>query len=191
MKKNILDSSNYINNLPFEHFETYSFQRGEIHKDFQETVNAEIDRLKNHLQTQTEDLKSNEALVYWEKYNAIGQYLFNKQGDIHPTAIKTATFQRQDDTSVELIKILNTKIRERFLTMCVPTFRDAIVFYDDKKTIISVLNICLSCVTLQINNGEYLYADLETFNKLGHFFLSLKHEIEAGSLNQQINFKSR
>jgi hypothetical protein len=189
MKKNILDSSDYINNLPFEYFETYSFQRGEIYKDFQETVNAEIDRLKSHLQTQTKDLQSKEALVYWEKYNAIGQYLFNKQGEIHPTAIKTATFQRKDDKSVELIEILNREIRERFLTMCVPTFRDAIVFYDAKKTVISVLDICLSCVTLQVNNSEYLYADLETFNKLGHFFLGLKHEIEADSLNQQINFK--
>jgi hypothetical protein len=182
MKKNILDSSDYINNLPFEYFETYSFQRGEMQTVFQEKVISEINRLNEELKIpKIGHLKRQSELGYWEKYKSNTQYLFNEKKELHPTAIKKTTIYRDEDKIKELIDILNSKYKNEYAMPCGPVFRDAIVFYNTQKEVVSVLNICFTCQMIRANTGDLINANNAVYAGLNRFLSNFGHDIKNDS----------
>ena len=62
--------------------------------------------------------------------------------------------------------------------MCAPIYRDAIVFYDLNKEIISTLNVCLSCEYMETKMFNHINADVETYNLMREFFIGLGHKVE-------------
>jgi hypothetical protein len=127
---------------------------------------------------------------YWETWSfqrGIGfeqnsetiQYLFNDEGQIHPSGQKMNTFQSINPLTGRLKDILRTAIQDIPSWMCAPIYRDAIVFYSLSGQVVSVLNICLSCEYMQIDQFTHIDADAKTYALLSEFFVNIGHQIEA------------
>ena len=76
------------------------------------------------------------------------------------------------------MKILQTEVKNIPGWMCAPVYRDALVFYDKDKKIISCLNVCLSCEYMQLYKNIYINADEKVYDLLRQTFINCGHEIE-------------
>lgn len=106
------------------------------------------------------------------------EYILQADGSLHPTADHTHTFQRTDPQVAEFLQIMQTEIKEVPAWMCAPYYRDAVLFYDSKGTLITALNICLSCEYMETTPRAHINADAQTYVLLKQFFLSLGHHVE-------------
>lgn len=176
-KTKYISSIKYIRNLDFDYIETYSFQRGGKYNE--RVINdpdfTEFDKLKNKNNLSSPERNRLKTLY---KLYGVTQYLIDMDGLFHPSAIKTGTFKKNDSLVIEFIKMMNTKINEIPNWMCAPIYRDAIVFYNSEKTIISTLNICLSCEYMQIEDRSFLNADTTVYELMISFFKKIGHQIE-------------
>lgn len=169
----------YIDNLTFDYIETYSFQRGEDFEDELRSIKPEYATLKvrkekrNNL-TQAEEARFSEL----HELLAFTQYLVNEKGEFHPSSRKKNTFQSEDPIVQRLRHILGKKTNYVPMYLCAPTYRDAIVFYKKERTIVSVLNVCLSCLYMETKKFNHLKADYETYDLLKTLFLEIGHEVE-------------
>ena len=94
--------------------------------------------LKNRKEKQ-DNLTLVEEDQYNEFYKLLGftQHLLNDKGKFHFSSQKTNTF-KFDSPIIERLKIiLSTEVIDIPSWMCVPTYRDAIVFYDEDFKIIT------------------------------------------------------
>ena len=170
-------SQDYINQLPFDYIETYSFQRGE---DYEE----EIKRLQiehNRLKVKKEKSFSSEEAMRLEKLNRLfgfTQYLIDANEEFHFSSAKTNTFTKDDDKVEALIQILKIGIKEVPAFLCSPEYRDAIVFYNNNGNRISVLNVCLSCRYMETKPFHHINGDFETYDLLKRWFLNIGHHVE-------------
>lgn len=174
-----LSSIDYINNLTFDYVETYSFQRG---ADFVETIKTnrleyeklKVRKKKNNDWTALEEKR----FIELQELLEFTQLLINDKGQFHPSCTKTHTFKSTDPQIDKLKNILRTEIKEIPAWMCTPIYRDAIVFYDKSKQIVSTLNICLSCEFMETKLFSRINGDNKTYNLLRQFFIDLGHKIE-------------
>lgn len=176
---NDISSSDYINNLTFDLVEIYSFQRGKEFEESRKASRREYERLKvrkekyNHL-TVLEEKR------FLELHDLLGftQYLINDQGIVHPSAEKTHTFKATDPEIDRLKTILGTEINQLPTWMCAPIYRDAIIFYDKSHSMVSTLNICLSCEYMETKRHCHISGDSRTYALLRQYFTELGHKIE-------------
>lgn len=170
-------SIEYINELKFDYFETYSFQRGTEFEFLQEKLETEFEVLENRF-----NLLTNEELERFnelEKLVNFTQYILDSNHKFHYSAVKKNTFDVKSVQAEELIIILQTTINEISDWMCAPMYRDAIIFYNKEHKIVSSLNICLSCEWIEIYHGNQILADVKTYEKLRHFFIHIGHDVET------------
>ncbi|WP_037574493.1 hypothetical protein [Sporocytophaga myxococcoides] len=180
MKPEYISSIDYINSLTFEYIETYSLQRGERFEKQREQEIKILQKLRRRNKSLNfEELKQVKGL---EELYGTTQYLLDDKGNFHIFSEKIAAFSATDNEVINLVRILQTKIREIPAWMCAPIYRDAIVFYDKNKKIISALNVCLSCEYIAINRHRNINADEETYKQLRQFFIDCGHKIEDKNL---------
>lgn len=166
-----MPTADYINAFDFDYMETYSFNR------FNPQQAAEYNELSKRREQggiPTAERKRWEELE--TQYNGF-DLLVNSKGAFHPSAVKLATFQVNDPLAIRFKQILQM---EAFLwspTLCAPYYRDAVVFYDASNKVVSVLNICLSCLYMTDGN-QFLKADFEVYDLVKKFFLENGHQIE-------------
>jgi hypothetical protein len=174
-----ISSIDYINNLPFDYVEMYSFQRGTEFEKSNKTSQQEYEKLKIRKEKRN-DLTILEEKRFFELQQLLGvtQYLVNDKGQFHPSSTKTNTFKATDPQINILKNILRTEIKDVPSWMCAPIYRDAIVFYDKLNQIISTLNICLSCEYMETKMFSRINGDNKTYDLLRHFFIELGHKIE-------------
>ncbi|BDD05295.1 hypothetical protein [Aureibacter tunicatorum] len=178
-KYSYISSIEFINKLEFEYIETYSLQRGTEFETESKVGFKEFEKLQKQLE-KNGDLSEIEMsrLLMLKKLHGFTQYLINNNGEFHPSAEKTGTFKSDDQIIEKLKSILNTPIKEVPSWMCAPVYRDAIVFYDLNKEIISTLNVCLSCEYMETRMFNHINADAETYNLMREFFIELGHKVE-------------
>ena len=172
-------SIDYINNLSFDYFETYSLQRGIEFEQFLTSSKPEYEKLKLRREKR-KDLNAVEESRFLVLQELLGhtQYLINDKGAFHPSAKKIATFKSIDLEADELKEILTTEIKEVPSWLCAPLYRDAIVFYNNAGHIISTLNICLSCQYMETTMFNHVRGDHLTYDLLKSFFLRVGHKVE-------------
>lgn len=150
-----IPSPNYITSLHFDYIETYSFCRGEAFE------NAVLEK-----GTQS-------------KYLQTTHLLWTPSGELEPTAQKLNTFSHNHPRTLQLLSILQTPAHNIPYWMCAPFYRDAIVFYDQHKNIVSTLNICLSCETMQTDPIVMIEADEKAHKLLKEYFIEIGHPVET------------
>jgi hypothetical protein len=172
-------STDFINNLAFDYVETYSFQRGREFEENQKLIRPEYESLKSRKENQNNlTVLDDKRLSELHGLFGFTQYLLNDKGHFHPSSKKTNTFNSDNPVIDRLKNILRTEIDEIPMWMCAPTYRDAIVFYDNSHKIVSTLNVCLGCQYMETKMFDRINGDYKTYDLLKRFFIDIGHEVE-------------
>lgn len=91
---------------------------------------------------------------------------------------RTGIFKNDHPTAERIKEILQTEIEESMAFLCMPIYREALVFYDSNDKIVSLLNICLTCLELHAAPHNRIKGDYKAFEWLRRLFQGLGHEIE-------------
>ncbi|HEY8896251.1 MAG TPA: hypothetical protein VIM79_15595 [Niastella sp.] len=100
-----------------------------------------------------------------------------------PGSKRTGTFKNDHPTAERIKEILLTEIENSMAFLCAPVYRDALVFYDSNGKIVSLLNICLTCLDLHAAPHNRIKGDYKAFEWLRRLFQGLGHEIENPEFN--------
>ena len=169
-----LTTKDFIENLNFEYFESYSFQRK---GDFEIYEN-----LLNKYKKDRSSLLEEEAMVF-EKlrnsklYTKDNNFIFLENGNLNETAELIYKSAAQTNVNEKLIEILKTTFVDYDAWMCAPTYRDAILFYDSKGNIVNGLNICFQCSNVIDLNKKEILTDNIAYKKLKEFLSEIGHNI--------------
>ena len=171
-------SIKYIDELKFDHIETYSFQRGTSYEDSLKKDRSEYEKLRVRKEKRNNLLPEEEAR--FAGLDSLRQFrnLINEAGQFHPTSEKTHTFNADDEVVTRLREILHTDINNVPAWMCAPLYRDAIVFRDKTGRIVSCLNVCLDCEYMETKMYHHINGDAKTYLLLREFFIYLGHKVE-------------
>ena len=173
-------SSEFIENIDFEYFETYSFQRGPIFERKIESLESEFDYLKSKTNLNTTE---KDRLSELDELLNFTQVIVNKKGQFHFSAVKINRIEKANPKSKRLIEILKTEIKDVPNWMCAPIYRDAILFYDNNNTLIEQLNICLSCEYMETELFNHINADFNTYELMREYFIEIGHKVEIKKAN--------
>jgi hypothetical protein len=152
MANKAIESKDYIKSIDFEYIETYSFQ--------QDAYYSETTR--------------NTGGISWAD-----QHITDLNGQLNDSSKKISSFQRTDQDMIKLNHILKTDVVNLPSWMCLPIYRDAIVFYNKNGEIISALNICFECSYMQDDKSININADECTYDLLKTFLISKGHKIRS------------
>lgn len=172
-------STEFITNLTFDHVETYSFQRGQEFEENKKLTRIEYDKLKSKKE-KSNNLLPDEEERFLTLNGLLGstQYLLNDKGQFHPSSKKTHVFLYGDPYIERIKNILLTEINDIPRWLCSPVYRDALVFYNSDKQIVSTLNICLSCQYMETKMFDHIKSDYKTYDLFKRFFIDIGHEVE-------------
>lgn len=174
--------SRFYRGLDFTLVETYSFNRGKLRENWRNGMEAEISGLKNLYRTARymERAKISQELDRLEHECTIhAARIVTESGEIHPTAEKTGSFNRDSPQIAMLSKWMLAEEVQSVATGCIPIYRDALVFRDAQNNICGSLNICFPGLPLHspsmgmMSFGDNLYRNLKAW------LLSIGHPIES------------
>lgn len=95
-----------------------------------------------------------------------------------PESKRTGTFKNGHPIAERIKQILQTEIEDSQAYLCAPVYREALVFYDETDKVVSILNICLTCLNLHAEPHNRIKGDYKAFEWLRRLFQELGHEIE-------------
>lgn len=95
-----------------------------------------------------------------------------------PGSKRTGTFKNDHPIAKRIIQILQTEIEYAQNYLCAPIYREALVFYDQNGNMISILNICLTCLYMAADRFPNIKCDYKAYEWLRRLFQELGHEIE-------------
>ncbi|MFD2914755.1 hypothetical protein [Psychroserpens luteus] len=169
-------SSEFIDNIDFEYFETYSLLRGQKFEEEIESLESEFTNIKS--KTDRNEAQKRRLSELDELLN-FTQVIINKKGQLHFSAEKINRIEKTDSKSERLIEILKTEINDIPNWMCAPIYRDAILFYDKNDNLIKPLNICLSCEYMETELFDHINADFKTYELMRKFLIDIGHKVET------------
>lgn len=152
MTNQAINSRDYIKSIDFGYVETYSFQQNAYY--------AETTR--------------NSGTISWHD-----QRITDPDKKISPSSRKISSFKCTDAEGIRLIRILEIDVMNLPAWMCAPIYRDAIVFYNKDREVVSALNICFECLYMENNMGINIEADERTYDLLKSFLISKGHAIRS------------
>lgn len=143
-----IPAPDYIRDLNFVYVETWYFLKGDLYEQW----------IKDH-----------------PGHN--NHYILDDSLQIHPTAQKTNTFLAGSAEVLKIKESLQTVDAAKAVTACAPVYREAILFFDKDKKLVSALNICLGCEYMALNSSQDIDASNTCYQQLREFFISIGHEI--------------
>ena len=170
----------YWKEVDFHYLKTFSGLRGKKNQQFIIQTQKKISELKNELDSarfmrQGQIQKQIERLEY--EINGLNSFLVGTDGSLHQTT-ELIIEKKQKDPFIEKLDLLFSKKCENpFATLCVPIFRDAIVFYSKTNEIIGILHLCFECGKIKDENRNSLEVDFNIFEELELLFKGIGHPI--------------
>lgn len=143
-----IPAPDYIRNLHFDYIETWYFLKGDLYEQW------EKDHRSHH-----------------------SYYILDDSLQIHPTAQKTNTFLANSAEVLKIKESLQTVDSDNAVSACAPIYREAILFFDKDKKLVSALNICLSCEYMALNSYQKVDASNTCYEQLREFFISIGHKL--------------
>lgn len=168
-----ITTTEYINQLAFDYFKTYSFHRKGIY-ELLNTLNKK--RLAGIALTKEEAETCSTLRKTIANSDTTG--IFTESGTLNATAEKIAVITKEKASFSSLIEILRTEIEEEVLWVCAPVYRDAILFYSKNNELVNGIHICFECDRIESIHGEHIATDFKTFKYLKQLLLQLGHPIE-------------
>ena len=172
-----MSSKEFIESIQFSRIETYSLFRKEIYKASIWKMIAERESLQKK-QEQLGSLTKEEVSRLEElmELRYPSQVLMDKKGKFHPSSELITSLPAKSPEVNRLIEILKIPAVNIPEWMCMPTYRDAIAFYDEADQVIATLNICLGCDDMR-TASKGIKADEQSYQLIKPFFLELGHPI--------------
>lgn len=181
-----MTTSEFWQSIDFDEIATFSICRNEAWKEHQYNLlqrYVELYHLCKSPDLNIEDfvsMRNERDLLFTRKVYSdywVGKPPHtNKQGTlIHPFGNMVAQLAYGNKEVQKLETILQTPVKDNIAMMCLPVFREGIIFFKAQK-MIACLDVCLGCWSLE-NNGERLEADMTVYEKLADWFKSLGHQI--------------
>jgi hypothetical protein len=180
-----MTTTEFWQNLDFNEVRTFSICRNETWKKHRESViqiYIDFSRLQQSGDWLAHDFLSrrriNELLFMQrrsEDWVGSPPHIDEQGNLLHPFGNLVATLLSNSDEVKELGTIMQTEFVYNTDWMCLPVYREGILFYKDKK-FIACLDVCLGCSALAFN-GKRLDTDMTVYEKLGNWFRSLGHQI--------------
>lgn len=152
MTHTAIQSKDYIKNIDFEYVETYSFQQ----------------------QAYYSDATRNTVAISW-----YDNRITDLNGNLDRSSEKISSFRHNSQDMIKLNHILETEVANLPSWMCLPIYRDAIIFYNKTGEIVSALNVCFECSYMEDDKGININADESTYGLLKSFLISKGHKIRA------------
>lgn len=168
-------TKDFIENINFDYFETYSFQRKgdfEIYENLFNKYNLSNDSLSKEEETELKELRRKLSL-YTQKNN----FIFTDKEKLNDTAELVFKSDKLANLNKELIKIMKIPFIDCDDWMCAPIYRDAILFYDNNDQLINGINICFKCNNVIDLNRKDILTDRVVYEKLKLFLQSVGHKI--------------
>lgn len=168
-------TKDFIENLEFEYFESYSFQRNGNY-DIYENLFEKYSKDNNSLSK--EEVRILHNLRNSNLYNLDNNFIFTKNGELNKTAelvFKSLKLPKSNETLIEILKI---PFEDYDAWRCWPTYRDAILFFDSNNEIIEGINICFECSNVITTKNKEVLTDRIVYQKLKEFLQSLGHNIQ-------------
>ena len=109
-------------------------------------------------------------------YNA---RIIHQDGEFHKSCKLIHRFEKGDVNLNAIVRILQIESNGQVIAMCLPVFRDAIVFYSKEDEIKGILQICFGCLQMETANGLELEADIHIYEDLKAKLIELGHQIES------------
>lgn len=174
LKQKLPSTKNFIESIKFEYFETYSFQRK---GDFEIYEN-----LLNKYKKDNDSLSPEETIVlkklrHSKLFTKENNFLFTNNGKLNESAELIYTSKKLTNLNNELIEILKIPFVDYDAWMCPPTYRDAILFFDNNKKLIDGINICFECSNVINLSKKEILTDRIVYKMLEEFLKSLGHKI--------------
>ncbi len=163
-----MTNKEFIQNLDFEYLATFSLLREVETKEFVAGIQAKAKTILNEMERK----KLIDLTIRGTKKQLA------ETGKPHTTAQLTNRFKKSHPKASELLSILSLDYVEHVEWMCAPVFREMIVFYDSGDSVVSILNICLSCDQIVDDEFNSIKTDPNVFDKLRTYFKSIGHTIE-------------
>lgn len=108
----------------------------------------------------------------------LSMYAFaTEEGLFQSGSKRTGTFKNDHPIAQRIKQILQTEIEYSFAFLCAPVYREALVFYDSNDKVISILNICLTCLHMTAERSP-IKCDYKAYEWLRRLFQELGHEIK-------------
>lgn len=171
---NQFTTKDFIENLKFSYFETYSFQRKgdfDVYKSL--FTKFGIDR---------ESLSPEEKILFGKLrtsnlYNQENSLIFTEDGVLNKTAELVSTSKGFRELNDQLTEILKIPFFGYDAWMCWPIYRDAILFFDSDNNLIDGINICFQCSDVINLSKKQILTDRAVYVRLEVFLQSLGHKI--------------
>ena len=171
----------YVENLDFDYAISYSGLRGEKFKALEEINKAEIIKIKKEVFSarymEKAKLKKQIEIIENE-INVYNSRITNINGEFHKSCEAVHRFEKDDEDITAILEILNHKFKETVVALCVPIFRDSIVFYSKRNEINGVIQICFGCNYMRDENEATLEVDHKIYRMLKNKLIQLGHKIE-------------
>ena len=171
---NEITTKDFIENIKFSYFETYSFQRkGDF--DIYENLFSKyaIDDNSLSLEEQTLLKKLRNSNLYLQENN----FIFTKSGDLNKTAELVCKSDNLTELNNKLTEMLKIPFFDYDAWMCGPTYRDAILFFDFNNKLVDGINICFECCNVINLSKKEILTDRTVYIMLKTFLQSLGHKI--------------
>jgi hypothetical protein len=168
---------------PFDYLATYSFNRGPKLAALHEATNEAIEDIKQSVSSSRfmQQIKLSRQLAELEQQMRMGAYLrrlTNEQLVIDDTADQVALLKHDSVEARQLDAILQAAPGDVMYAGCLPTYRDALAFYNEQGQLLRVLNICFGCLYMEANDGLSVEGGANTYKALRKFLIHLGHPIE-------------
>jgi hypothetical protein len=170
---------------PFHQIITYSFNRGPkmvaLHNAADQVL-AELTDLSPTDYLRRFKLKRQLRELQAEKeIGATRRRLFSAQGLLDSTAEQIAVIEQNSTAAEQLSQVFQRAGGEVLYAMCMPVFRDALVFYDAQGRLLRVLHICFECLYMEASDRLNVEADSLFYSQLHGLLTQLGHPIELPS----------
>ncbi|RZK27977.1 MAG: hypothetical protein EOO63_12255 [Hymenobacter sp.] len=161
----------FWNEQKFSYLATYSFNR---EPKLAEAMQQAIQELKA-----ARFMQKAAAQRKIERLKNRSDKLTDESGKLHVTAIQLAEIHSQSVVAQQLGAIFTQASKQDVYAMFWPIYRDAFVFYNEKRAVVRVLNICFECNYMATDTGLHVEADAATYQRLSELIVQLGHTIES------------
>lgn len=159
---------------------SYSGFKGAAFNQFSAAIHEQIQVINRKMRV-SEPLEKEKLIE--ERYDLSNQInpsflrIINEKGIFHRFAEAIHKFDKGNENTQRLYQLLYAPFKAYQPMSYIPTYRDAIVFYDSNDWITGILHICFGCDMMLNEKEKSLRVDGEVFWELRKLFLKLGHQI--------------
>ena len=171
----------YIESLNFDYIKTYSGFRGEQFEQFKKECVIKIKALQTSLETarHMQQTKIQKEISDLEEELWLGNIrVINKDGTLHQSGKMIAKIQKEDKLIQNIFDAFTLPIHEVYHTLCIPIFRDVIVFYSKENTIVGILHLCFECTEVKNENEERFDLNQKSYGIIKNILKRVGHQID-------------